>query len=417
MIPAREFKLQRGGLWTSVVPCDQTDPLHRGTLEGVLRDTIQHEAKVHGASFDAPGFRNVMQAMTAGDVEILFLAAAWDLCKPKIVGATINFRSLFLQRDGRDIAVKDGIYSEDVCLLPQKLRELVAEKPIDGRFPKGGLGAHFIRECINHFAERGMKTGIKPAGQRFEFLPDNTNIITIQEKLGAILGAEQNSGLWRLGETTDTIRNKWAMPVELLAVPSADGCVDPHNFLMRWSGRNGRQKIHAGFTWGASTFKGTSVTQGQIVSNGDLPEPPVVECVLASMLKTANVEIRERRWGRVDHKSLYISSQPAPVIGDVRQIFGGLPEAKNDELFASSTSAAERVFGVKPPPMHIHALNEPEIVAGLQSLGIEKRILGHSPSQTASLDLVKASETKYPVRPLKLIGSEAVNDPTFSLVA
>lgn len=417
MIQAREFKLQRGGLWTSVVPCDQTDPLHRGTLEGVLRDTIQHEAKVHGADFDAPGFRNVMQAMTAGDVEILFLAAAWDLCKPKIVGATINFRSLFLQRDGRDIAAKDGIYSEDVCMLPQKLRELLRGKPKGNFFPEEGLGAHFIRECINHFAVQGMKSGIKPAGQRFEFLPDNTNITTIQEKLGAIMGTGQSSGLWRLGETTDIIRDKWAMPVELLTVPSAEGNIDPNNFLMRWSDRNGRQKIHAGFTWGASTFKGTSVTQSQIISNGVLPEQPIVECVLASMLKAANKEIQERCWGRVDHKSPHVSCHPVPVIGNVQQILGGLPEAKNDELFAPPPSVAEKVFGVKPPPMHIHALNEPEIVAGLQSLGVGKRILGHSPSQTASLDLVKASETKYPVRPLKLIGSEAVNDPIFSLVA
>lgn len=416
MIPTSEFKQQRGGLWTAVFPCNQTDLLHRGTLEGVLRDTIQHEAEVHSASFDAPGFRNVMRAMTAGDVEILFLAAAWDLCKPKIVGAMTNFRSLFLQREGRDIAVKDGIYSEDVCLMPQKLRELVAEKPAYGRFPKEGLGSHFIRACIQHFAENGLNGGIRPVGQRFEFLPDNRNIITIQEKLGAILGNGQNSGLWRLGETTDIIRDKWPLPVELLTVPSADGGVDPNNFLMRWSDRDGSQKIQAGFTRGISTFKGTSVTQGQIVSNGDLPEPPVVECVLASMLKAANEEIQERRWGRVDNQSLRISSQPAPVIGDVQQIFGCLPEAKNDELVASSTSAAERVFGVKPPPMHIHALNEPEIVAGLQSLGIEKRILGHSPSQTASLNLLKASETKYPVRPLKLIVSDAVNDPIFSLV-
>jgi hypothetical protein len=146
------------------------------------------------------------------------------------------------------------------------------------------------------------------------------------------------------------------------------------------------------------------VTQSQIVSNGDLPEPPVVECVLASLLKAANEEIQEQHWGRVDHKSPRISSQPVPVIGDVQQIFGVLPEANNDKMFASPTSAAERVFGIKPPPIHIYALNEPEIVAGLQSLGIGMRILGHSPSQTASLDLIKASETNYPVRPLKLIG-------------
>ena len=417
MIPAREFKLQRGGLWTAVLPCNQTDPIHHGALECVLRDTIRHEAKVHGASFDAASFRNVMHAMTTGDVEILFLAAAWDLCKPKVVGATINFRSLFLERAGLDVAANDGIYSEDVCLLPQKLREIVAEKPIGGRFPTGGLGAHFIRECMRHFAENGMKGGIRPAGQRFEFLPDNTNIVKIQEQLGAVLGTDRRSGLLRLGGMTNTIRDTWGVPVELLNVPAPDGNIDLNNFLVRWSNRNDRQKIHAGFTRGVSTFTGVSVTQSQMVSNGYLPEPPLVESVLASMLKAANEEIQERGWGRVDFRAQPQSILNSALIGDVRQVFGDLPEAKNDKLFVSSSSAVERAFGVKPPLMHIHALNEPEIVSGLQSLGAEKRILGHSPSQTASLDLLKACESKAPTRPLKLVGSEAVNDPIFSLVA
>lgn len=385
MIPAREFKLQRGGLWTAVLPCDQTDLIHRGALEGILRDTIQHEAKVHGAAFDEAGFRNVMRAMQTGDVEILFLAAAWDLCKPKIVGATINFRSLSLQRDNNDLIAKNGIYSEDVCLRPKMIRELVAEWPTGGDFPEGGLGSHFIRECMAYYAKKGMKGGIVPAGQTFEFAPDNTKIVKIQEQLGAVLGQENTSGLFRLNRVTDAIRSKWPMPVEVLSVPTIWGDADPNNFAVLWSDYDEQQKIKACFTKGLSTFIGQPVSQGQIISNGRLPEQPVIECVLASVLIEANKVIQERGWGRFDH-------EPA----------------------LSETVA---FFGTKPPSMHIHALNEPEIVTGLRSLGVEKRLLGSHASQTASLNLAKASGSENAVRPLRLIGPEAVHTPYYSLTA
>jgi hypothetical protein len=90
MTMAKQFQQQFGGLYTAVIPYEQADPLHRSSLGGVLRDAIKHEAKVHGAAFDHAGFRNVMQAMANGDVEVLFFAAAWDVCEPKIIGATIN---------------------------------------------------------------------------------------------------------------------------------------------------------------------------------------------------------------------------------------------------------------------------------------------------------------------------------------
>jgi hypothetical protein len=385
MIPVTQFRQQPGGLYTTVMSCDQSDSRHRGALENILSDTIRHEAKVHGAEFDPVAFRNVMRAMQTGDVEILFLGAAWDLTKPKIVGATINFRSLSLQRAKDGLIAKSGIYSEDVCLLPKMIRELVAEWPTGGDFPKEGLGGHFIRECMAYYAEKGMRGGIVPAGQTFEFAPDNTKIVKIQEQLGAILGQERESGLFKLNAITDAIRSKWPMPIEMRGAPLIGGASDPNNFAVLWSSYDEQQKIKAGFTRGLSTFKGKPVSQGQIISNGKLPEQPIMECVLASVLKAANKEIQERGWGRLDHE---------PVL--------------------SETSA---VFGVKPPLMHIHALNEPEIVAGLHSLCIEKRLLGSHASQTASLNLAKASGSEAAVRPLKLIGLEAANAPFFSLVA
>jgi hypothetical protein len=271
---------------------------------------------------------------------------------------------------------------------------------------------------MRYFAKKGMRGGIKPAGQRFEFLPNNTKIVKIQEQLGAVLGGDfKNSGLLRFDGMTDSIRDKWDMPVELLNVRSADGRIDPNNFLLRCAVRGEQQKIHAGFTRGVRTFIGESVTQGQFVSSGELTEQPVVECALASILKAANDEIQERKWGRVDYWSPHNSVMSGSLIGNAWETFGEIPKANDDELLVPSLSATEKVFGVKPPLMHIHALMEPNIVAGLEALGLEKRILGHSLSQTGSLNLVKVSETKYPVRPLDLVGSKVANDPIFSLDA
>lgn len=121
--------------------------------------------------------------------------------------------------------------------------------------------------------------------------------------------------------------------------------------------------------------------------------------------------------GRVDYWSSPNNGFNNPLIGDAQQIFGEMPKANDDELLIPPLSAVEKVFGVNPPLMYIHALKEPEIVTGLQSLGLENRVLGHSLSQTASLDLVKACGTECPVRPLDLVGLKAANDPIFSLGA
>jgi hypothetical protein len=153
---------------------------------------------------------------------------------------------------------------------------------------------------MTHFSHNGMRGGIIPAGQTFEFAPHNGKIVKIQEQLGAKLGADRHSGLLRLEEIGDVIRDKWTMPVEVLGVPLPNGKLDPNNFIVQWAGAGGKQKIEAAFTKGISTFKGSTVTQGQFISNGRLPDAPMVESVLVSILKVANQEIRSRRWGRVN---------------------------------------------------------------------------------------------------------------------
>ncbi len=418
MIPAQQFKRQIGGLCTAVIPYEQTDPIHRGALGSVLRDAVQHEAKVHGAPFNNAGFRNVMKAMAHGDVEVLFFAAAWDLCEPKIIGATINFPSVSLERKGDDIVAKRGIYSEDVCILPSKIRELIADRPHGGKFPEAGIGTHFIQSSMKHYTRNGMRDGSVPAGQTFEYAPTNGQIVKIQEHLGTRLGQEGDSSLLRLERLRSPIFNKWAVPVEVAAVQLPDGKADPNNFIVRWSGADGKQKIEAAFTKGISTFKGTTVTQGQFISNGQLPEMPMIESVLASILKAANNEIRSRRWGHIRNQPPLRYSPSIPLLEDKQQAFKALVQAQSHELFSPAPAKDNSLlFGVKPPPMHLHVLNEPELVAGLRSLGATTRKLGLNAMQTASLDLAKATVPEHAFRPLKLGGSESANKPIFSLAA
>ena len=415
MIKTKNFQPLFGGLNVAVLPQAESDIIHCSALGGVLRDAIQHEAKVHGAAFDPVGFRQVMQAMASGDVEVLFFAAAWDTCDPKIVGATINFRSLFLQRDGNDIAVHHGIYSEDVCLLPTKMREIILERPRTKALPRIGLGMPFIQASIDHFAQHGFKDGTIPVGQFFEFAPSNNKIIAIQEKLGAMLGCGEDSALLRI-ESGRIPDGRFKVPVDVRFVPLADDTIDPQNFVVSWESPDAQQKVMASFTKGISTFKGTPVTQCQFISNGKLPDAGALQCVMASILQAAEREIGERHWESLV-KPKHEASPHIPLGGSSHEIFAALFDVQN--IILLSPKHHSPLLGIAPPPIHIHALQEPEIAAALKSLGAAQRMLGDNSMQTAILDLRKAAEKhNAPTRPLTLINpDEARNDPLFSLAA
>ena len=415
MIETKNFQQLLGGLNIAILPQNQSDIIHSSALGRVLRDSIQHEAMVHGVGFDPVGFRKVMQAMSSGDVEVLFFAAAWDICDPKIVGATINFRSLFLQRNGNDIDAHHGIYSEDVCLLPAKMREIILGRPRTKALPRDGLGLPFIQASIDHFAQHGFKDGTIPAGQAFEFAPSNSKIIAIQEKLGATLGGSEDSALLKI-ESGKLTHDRFKIPVEVRFVPLADGAIDPNNFVVSWEAPDTQQKVMASFTKGISTFKGAPVTQCQFISNGKLPSAGVLQSVVASILQAAEQEIGERRWGSLA-KPQQLVSPHIPINGSTQEVFAALFDAQNVVLLSPKRSNPP--LGIAPPPIHIHVLQEPEIAAALKSVGAAQRMLGNNSMQTATLDLRKvAVKQNVPTRPLALISPDAArNDPLFSLAA
>lgn len=374
MIRAAEFKALSGGLNIAVVPYNARNADHNYALGNILQ-ALEHEAGVHGALFDPCMAK---RAMTSKNVEVLFFLAAWEVNNPKIVGATINLRSLFLQRKGENIDVYNGCYSEDVCLLPAEMRRIVLEQPRSKLRPENGLGFSLIQASIDHYATLGFKDGTIPVGQVFEFAPANRKIVTLQEKFGAVLGQGEDSALLSLENSRD-LKTRFELPVEVQCVPMADGSNDPDNFAVGF--QSGQQKIMAGFSNGVSTFQGGSITQGQFISNGRLPSAGVLESVACSILHAAEQEIKERGWGS--------------------------PTERRNPLISAT------------PPMHIHVLKEPELAIALQAIGLQSRELGDEPMQTAALDLRKAASAhNKPIRPLVLIRPDAARyDPIFSLAA
>jgi hypothetical protein len=413
MIETKNFQQLMGGLNVAILPQIESDVIHCSTLGGVLRDAVQYEAKTHGATFDPVGFRKVMRAMSTDDVEVLFFAAAWDVCDPKIVGAAINFRSLFMQRNGNDIDVHLGIYSEDVCLLPSKMREIILERPRSKALPREGLGMPFIQASIDYYSTHGFKNGTIPVGEAFEFAPTNSKIIAIQEKLGATLGRGEESSLLRM-VGSHVAAGLFKLPVEVHHILLPDGSIDPNNFVVSWQSPNERQMIMASFTKGISTFKGTPVTQCQFISNGNLPNAGILQCAVASILQAAEQEIGDRHWGNLGKSSSEFSPN-IPMGGNAQEAFEALFKAQNVALLSPKRSIP--LLGVVPPPLHIHVLQEPDIAAALRSLGAEQRLLGGKPMQTATLDLRKAAERhNAPNRPLTLIAPDAAgHNPIFSL--
>ena len=111
-------------------------------------------------------------------------------------------------------------------------------------------------------------------------------------------------------------------------------------------------------------------------------------------------------------------SPSIPLLEDKQQAFKALMQAQSHELFFPTQAKDNSIlFGVKPPPMHLHVLKEPELVSALQALGATTRQLGPNAMQTASLELARAITTSKPFRPLNLVGLEANNIPMFTLVA
>jgi hypothetical protein len=289
-----------------------------------------------------------------------------------------------LQQNGQDIGIHRGIYSEDVCLLVSKIKELLIERPIGMDFPEEGIGKHFIKGSMRHYATNGLVGDIYPVGQLFEYATDNGNIIKIQQQLNANLGAEGDSALFRLEGLTPAMRRRLNIPVELISVTLPDGGIDPNNFIVQW--QDGRHRICTGFTDTLSTFRGKFVAQSQLVGSEVLPPQDTVQDVVAASFIAAENKIVQ---GRLDKAKPESYSPSIPWDGTSGQILRESLLMTNHEISACVAGAANDDKNVT---FNVHVRNNSGLVDAVKNMDGSIRGLGTHAMQTGSLDLTPEME-------------------------
>jgi len=414
------MKRQPGGLYTAVIPYNDEDAIYQAVFASIMEASTRAEAKGHGAVFDPDGFLKVLRALARKNsvkalrpVEGLIFVAAWDLLRPIFIGTNLNFRGLSMRPNGQNIETADGIVSEDVCLLRRQLVELAAGKPPGAWFPEGGIGKHFVKLCMQHYAEHGMNGEIFPERQLFEYAIDNTNIIRLQRELGAKLGEYPHSGLYRFKGLTPAIQDRLFIPMEPVWATLPDGSKDPDRFIMPWKSDSGRQQQHTSFTRGISSFTGYEVFQSEMVSAGEpLPEE-MAKNIAASALKAGNRVILEER----EERAAAAKCSPSPSIpleGTTKEMYEAMFAYGGTELVTPLFRPAnddEVIY-------NLHVGDNPVLASAVGKM-VPIRRLGDKIMQTGSLDLtegMREASTLQTAKKLQLVRQSSGN-PHFNLVA
>jgi hypothetical protein len=331
-----QFKLLPGGVKISVVRVNGADTVHGTVLGDVLYKVIENEAQTHGATFNGPGFNNVIEAIKKNKIQAYFVIVAMENCRPQFAGGAIEFPTVITEWNGKKFEFYPGVHGEDTFVVPE------ISKTFRERTGGMGLGTYFMHERIRLALTNELGTapfGMTSRGRVAEFSSHSTAMVKLLTKLGATLGAEQEGAILQFDSAANDIRRKRGVFVETEGLGSKFGensiLTQSNAFVTSWSGNNGNQRIVATFTEAISTFTGEPVVRVQFTSNGNLPKGDELKDALAALITAGRAEIVRRKW---------------------------LP--KSAEVL---------------PVMRIHALREPEIVSALMELGAVPRMLGPHP--------------------------------------
>jgi len=418
-----------GGLKTSVFPMNGEDLIHQSALGKSLYDLVEHEAKAHQADFNGANFNKIIEAVKANKIQAWFIVAGWEQCLPRVLGAAVEFPTVFTEWDGNEFKHYPGVYGEDTCIQPKVLRELIKERPSNKSFPPDlGLGLYFEQERMRLMrAENSPYYGMTPKGRIGEVSAHSTNMLRLLDQFGSEIGAEQEDPILEMQGITSTMRNRLPVAVEVQSLtPDSDSLATLSNvFVASWASDDEKQRLAASFPEAFSTFTGENIVRVQLTSNGNLPYGDKLKEVLSSLLIAGEEEVRERRWGKPAlHKQLkprspiiYIHAPPSERLKAVWD------SNKEDLLHPRLGLEPELFLGGPPPLMRIHAIGEKEVVKALKGMGLQDRMLGPHVMQPASLDLgkmpVDIMELNPPQpKPLNVIRQQAsAYIPLFSLAA
>ncbi len=364
---ADRWEQQPGGLYLAVSPFDKTKPEHRGAAESVMRSTVQTVAQVHGASFSERDFRNNRQALYLGDIRLDLLLAKWEVFnrKPICLGASLSWDTLGFDPYGK---IGRAVYTEDVCILSNKLRQLIREKPEGKDFPEESL-----LECFERISLQNIRTNDGVLYKFGEVNPDNLRMIRPLENNGGYFGKGRDSAVLEFKSLPNNLLDMFPMDAKVIALRK-DGLMDENNFIVRW--KDGDHDIRFIVTKGRATAIGQPRADIRSWHNGNLPEQGILECAIAGMLLAAKNESEGRGWGA--QRGQNIPSPAIPLLGSRPEIYAALYGACGNEI---AISAAERpaAFGKPMPDAHVYVINDQRMLDAFVTVGAAPRLFGNKP--------------------------------------
>lgn len=360
------WEQQPGGLYLAVQRFDKSEQQHRDAASSVMRHVVRTVAQTHGAAVNEAGFRDNMQALYGGDIQLDLYLAKWELCEPQpiLLGGALSWNTVGINHEGR---ASRATYTEDVCIPTRQIRELIRAKPAHKELSKEGLATALERISLQQMLERdGMfyRYG--------EVNADNTKMMKTLGGNGAAIGTGTGSAVLEFKELPNDLMNRWPMDVKVAHL-KRDGVHDPNNFIVHW--KDGQHDMRFIATRGRATAVGEPRADIRPWHNGNLPEPVILENVIASALLAIKYEALERKW---DRQCLgFVVSPAIPLHGSRTEGQLSLYGACGQEILPH---AAIRPTAMRPmSDNHIHVQNDQPMLDALVAIGAKPRIFGAKP--------------------------------------
>ncbi len=202
----------------------------------------------------------------------------------------------------------------------------------------------------------------------------NTTMMKTLGGNGATIGTGAGSAVLELKELPNDLMAR--RPIDAKVVPLVkDGIHDPNNFLVRW--KDGSHDIRFIATKGRATDVGEPRADIRPWhNNGNLPEQPILENVIAAALLAIKYEALDRKWG--EQRPQQIMASPAiPLLGIKSDIYTSLYAACGLEILPDATN---RRTALKPmSDNHVHIQNDQPMLDAFTSIGAEPRLFGSKP--------------------------------------
>ena len=360
------WKQQPGGLYLAVSPFDKNSLEHRDVAISVMRNSIQTVAQQHGASFNEKGFRNNMQAVYNGDLEVDLYLAKWEIAERKSVclGAAFGWETYGFTPTGE---LERSFYTEDVCILKGQLRQLIRAKPKGKYFPEESLAECLERINLQQMRDNGM-------AYRFgEVDRDNTTMMRQLNGNGANMGTGKNSAVLEYKELPNTLLDHLPMDVEVHPI-KCNGVESSRNFLGRW--KEGPYDLRFIFTIGQATASGQRRVDIKSWHNGNLPEPAIRNDVINSFLLAIKRMVEVPEFGATQKQTT--PSPSIQLLASQRVQLSALYDASGNEIVLNIADRPNP-FGAGMPDTHVFVQSDAEMMDGFQTNGAKQRLFGDKP--------------------------------------